>query len=481
MEGLTELFQLESKLAEAQGALGADQTALLLAQLELRTTQTTAEISIDDIRHLLSQYGAFNLSLSCNECHQTLFDDDERAAKGSLKEGLQPCCKRTFLQQSETTDIDVAFWWFVLNSFTSCMMSLPNYTRLMLERGVPSALRSRVWGIITQSADASGATDQYLSTLYRSLNKDVSPDISIIMKDVNRTFPEILTFCEYETKFKFENILNAYSIFDSDMGYCQGVQFIVAPLLFHFGDELKSFNALVKLFELNKLRTIYDNEMSGLTLWFFQFDKIMGVELPSLHSHFQSLDIDMNMFLSQWFLSFCSVTIPFNFLIRMFDVLLLEGAKETLFRVGITILAHNSKLLESIDDPEVIYQHLLSENCWGIFQNDVDDFISSMMSLDVTQYGTESLAKLEMEFSKLEGQKSTNKSFFNKVLDNFKSTAESVLSSHEESPKSLFSMANASQGSLEEDLELVEGLYKLCLERGIDDPILTRVKDRLSI
>jgi hypothetical protein len=487
MEGisLTELLQLERNLTEAQALTTShSQTSLLPSHDELlaiHNSSSLSEVSIDAIKGLLQQDGSFNLALSCSKCHQSLFYDDECASSGTLKDNLQSCCHSSFEQTKHATELEISFWWFLLNSFSSCVVTLPNYTRLMIMNGIPPSLRSRLWGLLTQASDSSGVVDPYMEKLYESLNTDVSPDISIISKDVNRTFPELSMFSEYKTKVKFERILNAYSIFDSDMGYCQGLQFIVAPLLFHFQDELKTFNALVKLFEHNKLRSIYDSEMSGLNLWFYQFEKIFEKELPALFQHFQELEIDLNIFLSQWFLSFYSVTMPFNFLIRMFDILLLEGVKETLFRVGIAILSKNADLLQSIDETELTYQHLLSENCWGSFSQDVDQFMTAITALDVQSFTQVSLVALENQFTKLDKKHTSNRSFFNKVLDNFKTTAESVLSSNNDdgTSKSVFSATNSSQFSINEDFDLVEGLYKLCLEKGIDDPLLSRVKEKL--
>lgn len=493
LSSLPELLQLEKSLEEAHGLVSStEQTSLLLSHFELISSQVSSpscEVSAEEIEKLLQSDGDFNLAQSCNKCHQKLFYNDECASKGELQVDLQPCCYESVERYKHAVSLDVSFWWFLLNSFPCCVMTLPNYTRLMLTHGIPPALRSRIWGLFTLAGNAQDTTDNYMENLYHSLNKDVSPDISIIVKDVNRTFPEISMFAEYSTKTKFENILNAYSIFDSDMGYCQGLQFIVAPLLFHFKDDLKTFNALVKIFELNKLRPIYDHEMSGLHLWFFQFDKIFETEVPELYAHFKDLNIDIQMFLAQWFLSFFSITIPFSFLIRMFDVLLLEGVKSTLFRVGITVLSKNTDLLKTIQDSELIYQHLLSENCWGIFQQDVDLFIDSVMSLPVNHYSSEHLSTLEDVFSKIESKKpKSNRSFMKKMLSSFKTTAESVFSSSSSDDASSTKSScmiysnpshSISQLSIQDDYDLVQSLYKLCLDKGIEDPILERVKMRL--
>lgn len=491
---LTQLLELETKFAEAQSMLGDGgvQTQLLMAHLEILSANSTgtsgSELTLEQVADLITESGSFNLALTCSTCHQSLFEDDECAALGKLKDNLEPCCGKMLSTYKDCSELEIAFWWFCLSSPSNCILTMPNYTRFMLTNGVPPALRDRLWGVLTQSANANGEVDEYMQTLYGSLNKDLCPDIGIIFKDVSRTFPELSMFNEYDMKVKFERILNAYSIFDSDMGYCQGLQFIVAPMLFHFKHELKTFNALVRLFEMNRLRTIYDNEMSGLNLWFYQFSHILESELPELGQHFKKLDIDMNIFLSQWFLSFYSITIPFNFLVRMFDVALFEGVKETLLRVGIVILSQNAKLLCTIDEPELIYQHLLSENCWGVFQNDVDCFINSVTQLNVSNFTSEHLSSLEEQHKNTEKTHTSNKSVFNKFIATFKSTAESVLSaptstssaaSSEVHRESLFSNANSSTFSFNEDYELVENLYKLCLEKGINDPLLEKVKDRL--
>ncbi|ODQ62449.1 hypothetical protein WICANDRAFT_76617 [Wickerhamomyces anomalus NRRL Y-366-8] len=493
-----QLLELESNLSKAQQFLNtSNQTALLLSHLENLNNHSTAHtgfdgVEIKDIESLLQQTGSFDLAISCSSCNQLIYENDECAKNQIHKDNLQPCCMKMLKNLKQDDELEITFWWFFINNFSNCILTLPNYTRFMLTNGIPTSLRDRIWGLLTFSNNSKGENDEYLLNLYESLNKDISPDIRIITKDVNRTYPQLSMFTEFETKSKFEKILNAYSIFDSDMGYCQGLQFIVAPMLFHFDkDDFKTFNSLVKFFEINKLRNIYDNQMSGLNLWFYQFEEIFKHELPELSTYLiDTLNVDLKVFLSQWFLSFYSITIPFNFLIRVFDIMFLEGVKETLLRVGIVILSKNSKLLQSIDESELVYQHLLSENCWGVFQNNVDSFINEIMNLNIEQYTEENLQQLSTNYSQSttkEEQDISPNSFISKMFTNLKYNAESILSSPidsiSSSKSSLFSINSESESSntsiFESDFDLVESLYKMCLEKGLDGPILDKVKDRL--
>lgn len=69
-----------------------------------------------------------------------------------------------------------------------------------------------------------------------------------IRKDLSRTFPEQDYFKDgkgvgQENLF---NVVKAYSLYDEECGYCQGMQFIVGPLLMHMPDE-EAFSTLVRL------------------------------------------------------------------------------------------------------------------------------------------------------------------------------------------------------------------------------------------
>lgn len=76
-----------------------------------------------------------------------------------------------------------------------------------------------------------------LETTYSTLLKQTSPHEKAIMRDLSRTFPNHEYFKEggepgtgtgQENLF---NVVKAYSLYDEDVGYCQGLQFIVGPLL----------------------------------------------------------------------------------------------------------------------------------------------------------------------------------------------------------------------------------------------------------
>lgn len=66
-----------------------------------------------------------------------------------------------------------------------------------------------------------------------------SPDIRQIDLDVNRTYREHIMFRERYSSKQCElfNVLGAYSVYNLEIGYCQGMSQIVALLLMYLDEE----------------------------------------------------------------------------------------------------------------------------------------------------------------------------------------------------------------------------------------------------
>jgi hypothetical protein len=84
--------------------------------------------------------------------------------------------------------------------------------------------------------------------VYYKLRNQVDPQHDYrIQKDLHRTFPDHPLF-DAPTKYgqvALRNILTAYSAYDSEVGYCQGMGFIAAILIMHMRTEEIAFWAFV--------------------------------------------------------------------------------------------------------------------------------------------------------------------------------------------------------------------------------------------
>lgn len=144
------------------------------------------------------------------------------------------------------------------------------------------------------------------------------------------------------------------------------------------------------------IRSCYLPDLAGLHLHIYQFQQLLTRHLPTLATHLETLKIEP-LYVSQWFLSFFAVTCPLPMLLRIYDVILSEGAIETLMRVALSLMQRNQKKLLACTEFEDAMQFLLSRSLWDTYAQQADDLVSDFVSLTglVSQ---ESLQSLEANF-----------------------------------------------------------------------------------
>lgn len=100
-------------------------------------------------------------------------------------------------------------------------------------------------------------------------------------------------FLEYENKKKnLSNILKAYGIFDPEVSYCQGMNYIVALLLYYLDSERLAFWVFHQI--LNKFfwRFIYLNKTPKLFHLLESFKNKVKAEIPQLDKYFEEIEVD---------------------------------------------------------------------------------------------------------------------------------------------------------------------------------------------
>ncbi|KAI6021464.1 rab-GTPase-TBC domain-containing protein [Pisolithus microcarpus] len=165
-----------------------------------------------------------------------------------------------------------------------------------IEKGIPHALRGMMWQLMAASKDSE------LENTYLALLKGSSSHEKSITRDLGRTFPhhEFFTNGQGIGQENLFNVLKAYSLYDPQVGYCQGLPFVVAVLLLNMPDE-QAFCLLVRLMYSYDLRGHFLPEMPKLQLRLF--DRLVEELLPVLHVHFLRQGVKSSMFCSQWFLT----------------------------------------------------------------------------------------------------------------------------------------------------------------------------------
>lgn len=136
---------------------------------------------------------------------------------------------------------DLEFYAALVKDYDQTAARLPTLLTNKIRRGVPPPLRGVVWQSMSRSRDAS------LEDHFDRYNGGSSPYEGLIGKDLGRSFPGVDMFRDPEGDGQrmLGRVLKCYSLHDQRIGYCQGLAFLVGPLLMHMPDK-QAFCVLVK-------------------------------------------------------------------------------------------------------------------------------------------------------------------------------------------------------------------------------------------
>jgi len=199
---------------------------------------------------------------------------------------------------------------------------------------------------------------RYSTLLQISIGQEDVDDI--ISRDCHRIFPEHPMFGFKHGQNTLFRVLKAYSLQDLEVGYCQGMAFLVGLLLFYVPEE-PAFQLFCRLMGGEggpDLRRMYLLGLEGLKKELWKLDWLMQRHLPNLKCHLQQHSVVPVLYASQWLLTCFSCPFPINFSCQLVDVMLMENSDAVLLRCALCVLAECESELIMQDDFEEMLTYL---------------------------------------------------------------------------------------------------------------------------
>ncbi|KAK3034432.1 hypothetical protein RJ639_034669 [Escallonia herrerae] len=221
----------------------------------------------------------------------------------------------------------------------------------LVQGGVPMALRGELWqafvGVRTRRVDK-----YYQHLLAQNANTgDTAEDQSLVSdnksislpekwkgqieKDLPRTFPGHPALDE-NGRNALRRLLTAYARHNPSVGYCQAMNFFAGLLLLLMPEE-NAFWALMGILD-DYFEGYYSEEMTESQVDQLVYEELVRERFPKLVNHLDYLGVQVAWVTGPWFLSIFMNMLPWESVLRVWDVLLYEGNRVMLFRTALALM-----------------------------------------------------------------------------------------------------------------------------------------------
>ncbi|CAH0521237.1 unnamed protein product [Peronospora belbahrii] len=172
-----------------------------------------------------------------------------------------------------------------------------------------------------------------------------------ISRDIERTFPADPFFSdEDDGRRLLGNVLKAVAVYADDIGYCQGMNYVVASLLLVMKDvrEIKTldldglsmqeaaFWVTASFIRRKGMADLWKHKMPGLSQCIYLFQELLRLHFHDLSTHFRQIGLHSSILVTQWFVTIFARVLPTQVLVRFWDLFLMDGWK-AVYRVALAI------------------------------------------------------------------------------------------------------------------------------------------------
>ncbi|XP_018673789.2 uncharacterized protein LOC135622480 [Musa acuminata AAA Group] len=229
----------------------------------------------------------------------------------------------------------------------------------LVRGGVPMALRGELWqafvgvrarrikgyydNLLSPEAESGNGKEHESSNNTDNNNKmskapeRCSPEKwkGQIEKDLPRTFPGHPALDE-DGRNALRRLLTAYARHNPSVGYCQAMNFFAGLLLLLMPEE-NAFWTLVGIID-DYFDGYYSEEMIESQVDQLVLEDLVREKFPKLVNHLDYLGVQVAWVTGPWFLSIFVNMLPWESVLRVWDVLLFGGNRVMLFRTALALM-----------------------------------------------------------------------------------------------------------------------------------------------
>ena len=191
--------------------------------------------------------------------------------------------------------------------------------------GIPRHLREQAYMNLSGAVEkqANAGPNYYIDLVKQAetIETEASRQIEL---DIDRTFGHSKTIiCSDSGRVQLRRILRAYSLRNPSVGYCQGLNFIVAFLMLMANEEVVFW--LLSVFCEDLYPGYYSPAMDDIQTDMLVLKQLIAEELLELDEFTTEVGLPLELLGSQWLLCLFTTTFPSETVFRIFDCIFTEG------------------------------------------------------------------------------------------------------------------------------------------------------------
>jgi hypothetical protein len=148
--------------------------------------------------------------------------------------------------------------------------------------------------------------------------------------------------------------------------------------------EEEAFSLFVTLMNKYKLRDLFIQDMPGLHLHLYQFERLLEDLEPALYCHLRRREVKPQLYATQWFLTLFAYRFPLQLVLRIYDLILSDGLEGAILKFGIVLMQKNAQALLAMKDMATITT-FLKERLFDVY---IDKAPSASSILDSGFFGS---------------------------------------------------------------------------------------------